>query len=418
MKTLTIGFVLLSLAIHAQSVPPKKSVSETARSGSATKEPSPAVGDAKAKSEVKVSDEEGVNEGPAAKNEKREAAVTSIEPEALLGFEHYAPQLQQLIRDALALTKLNLTYTFGASNPKQGGMDCSGTIWYLLNGAGLKGVPRQSNEMAGWVQSNTLLHRTPTADSLKHPEFSALQPGDLLFWTGTYETAPRKIPVTHVMLYLGKLKKSGRAVVFGASDGRVYQGERRTGVSVFDFSLPSAGGTSSFYGYGLIPGVGRIAVKPAMPAPAEPIVAKASTTPVKAPVPVPGITNAASKLVANEDIRPAVVPETKPASTAMTNAQPPPTVRYTTRDEPPATTGNASKSKTASASAAAPLTAAKPKAVAQSSSSTSKAKASTTTKPATTKNKAAPPPPPPTPQEQLSKAAKKIGNSFKELFSN
>jgi len=230
------------------------------------------------------------------------------------------------------------------------------------------------------------------------------------------ETAPRKIPVTHVMLYLGKLKKSGKAVVFGASDGRVYQGERRTGVSVFDFSLPSAGGTSSFYGYGSIPGVGRIVVKPAMPAPAEPIVTKASTIPVKEPV--PGITNAASKPVANEDIRPAVVPETKPASTAMTNAQPPPTVRYTTRDEPPATTGNASKSKTASASAAAPLTAAKPEAVAQSSSSTSKAKASTTTKPATTKKKAAAPPPAPTPQEQLSKAAKKIGNSFKELFSN
>lgn len=34
------------------------------------------------------------------------------------------------------------------------------------------------------------------------------------------------------------LKKSGRPLVFGASDGRVYQGERRTGVSIFDLSLP------------------------------------------------------------------------------------------------------------------------------------------------------------------------------------
>ena len=409
MKTLTIGFVLLSLAIHAQSVPPMKPISSTTQSSSATKESSPAVGEAKAKSEMKVSDEEGVNEGPAAKNEKREAVVASIEPEALAGFEHYAPQLQQLIRDALALTKLNLTYTFGASNPKQGGMDCSGTIWYLLNSAGLKGVPRQSNEMAGWVQSNTLLHRTPTADSLKHPEFSALQPGDLLFWSGTYETAPRKIPVTHVMLYLGKLKKSGRAVVFGASDGRVYQGERRTGVSVFDFSLPSAGGTSSFYGYGLIPGVGRIAVK--VPTPPEPIVAKVSTTPVKESM--NEITNATSKSAVKEDIRPAVVPEAKPATAATPNAQPSAAVRYTTRDEPPATI---SKPKTASAATTASSTSAKPKSVAQSSPSTSKAKTktTTTTKPATTKKKA----PPPTPQEQLSKAAKKIGNSFKELFSN
>jgi len=409
MKSLTIGFVLLSLAIHAQSVPPKKSISGTARSSSATKEPSPAVGEAKAKSEVKVGEEVEVNEGPSAKNEKREAAVTSIEPEALVGFEHYAPQLQQLIREALALTKLNLTYTFGASNPKQGGMDCSGTIWYLLTNAGLKSVPRQSNEMAGWVQSNTLLHRTLTATSLKDPEFAALQPGDLLFWTGTYVTSPRKIPVTHVMLYLGKLKKSGRAVVFGASDGRVYQGERRTGVSVFDFSLPSAGSTSAFYGYGLIPGVGRISVKPVTPPPAEPIVAKTSAPPVTE------ISDAVSKPVTNEDIRPAVVPKTKPASTAMTDTQPSPAVRYSTRDEPPTTTSSASKPKTTSAAAA---TSSKAKAVAPKPSSTSKTKAKTgtTTKPATPKKKAVAPPP--TPQEQLSKAARKIGSSFKGLFSN
>jgi hypothetical protein len=409
MKTLTIGFVLLSLAIHAQSVPPKKSVPDTTRFSSATKEPSLAVGEPKAKSEVKVSEEEGVNEGPAVKNEKREAVVTSIEVEALVGFEHYAPQLQQLIREALALTKLNLTYTFGASNPKQGGMDCSGTIWYLLTNAGLKSVPRQSNEMAGWVQSNTLLHRTLTATSLKDPEFAALQPGDLLFWTGTYVTSPRKIPVTHVMLYLGKLKKSGRAVVFGASDGRVYQGERRTGVSVFDFSLPSAGSTSAFYGYGLIPGVGRISVKPVTPPPAEPIVAKTSAPPVTE------ISDAASKPVTKEDIRPAVVPKTKPASTAMTDTQPSPAVRYSTRDEPPTTTSSASKPKTTSAAAA---TSSKAKAVAPKPSSTSKTKAKTgtTTKPATPKKKAVVPPP--TPQEQLSKAARKIGSSFKELFSN
>ena len=393
MKTLTIGFVLLSLAIHAQSVPPKKSVSETARSGSATKESSPAVGEAKAKSEVKVSEEEGVNEGPAAKNEKREAAVTSIEPEALLGFEHYAPQLQQLIRNALALTKLNLTYTFGASNPKQGGMDCSGTIWYLLNGAGLKGVPRQSNEMAGWVQSNTLLHRTPTADSLKHPEFSALQPGDLLFWTGTYETAPRKIPVTHVMLYLGKLKKSGRAVVFGASDGRVYQGERRTGVSVFDFSLPSAGGTSSFYGYGLIPGVGRIAVK--VPTPPEPIVVKAAPTPAPAePVRFTEV-NAKPMTAAKEDVRPAVVAEPSAVEKPVVKAKP--AVEVT--------------SKAKSNSKAKPAVTPEPKKATVST----QPKSSVPAKPIVKKKS---PPLPPTPQEQISKAAKKVANSIKGLFSN
>ncbi len=207
-----------------------------------------------------VSKEEAA-EGPSSKDEPRAAAVSSIEPGELEGFEHYAPQVRQLVRDALALTRMNLTYTFGSSDPQRGGMDCSGTIYHLLKEHGFKDVPRQSNEMCGWVQDRTLLHRIEKADSLKHAEFTALQPGDLLFWSGTYEAGPRNIPVTHVMLYLGKMKKTGRPLMFGASDGRVYQGEKRTGVSVFDFNLPKEGSPSKFYGYGMIPGVGRIVHK-------------------------------------------------------------------------------------------------------------------------------------------------------------
>jgi cell wall-associated NlpC family hydrolase len=215
--------------------------------------------------------EDNIAEGPVPPGVKRIAAVSSIEPEELSNFDHYAPQIKQLVRNALELTKLNLTYTFGSADPLQGGMDCSGTIVHLLKGLGMKGVPRQSNEICAWVQDRTLLHRVTTAaDTLKHPQFSALQPGDLLFWSGTYVTAPRKIPVTHVMIYLGKLKKTGKHVVFGASDGRAFQGARRTGVSVFDFSLPRLGSTSEFYGYGLIPAIGKIP----LPEPAPPEIAE------------------------------------------------------------------------------------------------------------------------------------------------
>lgn len=195
---------------------------------------------------------------PPASEGQREAQVSSISPADLEGFDHYAPPIQHLIRSALNLTLLNLTYTFGSSDPKRGGMDCSGTIYHLLHEFGVKDVPRQSNDMAAWVQHKTLLHRITTADTLAHPEFYALRPGDLLFWSGTYDTSPRSIPVTHVMLYLGKLKKDGRHVIFGASDGRSYQGQRRTGVSVFDFSLPKSNSSSPLYGYGMIPGAGRI----------------------------------------------------------------------------------------------------------------------------------------------------------------
>lgn len=214
---------------------------------------------------------EDVTEGPES-GSPRLAAVSSVEPEEIDGFDSYAPQIQALIRKALGLTKQNLTYTFGSADPKRGGMDCSGTIYFLLHDFGFKDVPRSSDEMCGWVQNKTLLHRIQKADSLGHIELSALQPGNLIFWSGTYATAPRKIPVTHVMLYLGKLKKGGKPVVFGASDGRSYQGQRRTGVSVFDFTLPRSGGAAALYGYGLIPGVGKIEVTPA---PVE--VAKAET---------------------------------------------------------------------------------------------------------------------------------------------
>lgn len=186
---------------------------------------------------------------------KKAAAVSSIEVGELEGFENYPPELQTLVRKALALTKMNLRYEFGSANPKAGGMDCSGTMYFLLHETGLDEAPRQSDEICRWVMRKELLYRTEDVRHLGEKSFSALQPGDLLFWTGTYETrSPRELPISHVMLYLGKRKKDGKPVVFGASDGRSYEGQRRNGVSVFDFALPPPGGESAFFGYGPIPG--------------------------------------------------------------------------------------------------------------------------------------------------------------------
>ncbi len=287
------------------------------------------------------------------------AAVSSIAPEELEGFEHYAPQIQQLVRDALALTKLNLTYTFGSAKPRQGGMDCSGTIYYLLNELGLKDVPRQSDQICAWVQKNTLLHRTVTVDSHTHPELAALRPGDLLFWSGTHEASKREIPVTHVMLYLGKLKKTGKPIVFGASDGRSYQSQRRTGVSVFDFAIPSAASKSKLYGYGLIPGAGRIKVE--APKPPQTIV----TAPSKV---VPEKADAAAANEANriETVRRAIVATESSTVTKATPSSPP-------------------------------------------------SAAKTTPKPSPQVKKTAPPPP--TVQEQLNQAAQELGDSLRKVFS-
>ena len=191
-------------------------------------------------------------------HEQHPAAVSTLTSDELAGFDEYPAELQVLIEKALALTHLNLAYTFGGSTPADGGMDCSGTIDYLLTQHGIKGVPRSSDEICEWVREHSGMHLAPDGVELSHDAFSALRPGDLLFWTGTYETMPRKLPVSHIMIYLGTLKKTGKPVVFGASDGRYYAGQRRSGVSVFDFSMPRTGSKAAFYGYGTIPGLVRI----------------------------------------------------------------------------------------------------------------------------------------------------------------
>ena len=182
------------------------------------------------------------------------AVVSTISIEDISGFDQYPKQIQSFVQSCLALTHLELGYLYGSSEPSKGGMDCSGAVYHVLQFQGLHDVPRQSDEMCQWVGKKTQLHLTPTATSFGSEEFDALKPGDLLFWTNTTVTT-RKLPVTHVMIYLGKVKKSGKRIVFGSSDGRSFHGERRSGVSVFDFNLPRPDSTSRFYGYGPTPGL-------------------------------------------------------------------------------------------------------------------------------------------------------------------
>ncbi len=189
------------------------------------------------------------------------AAVSTLNPDELANYDQYPADLQKLIEQALAMTRLNLPYLFGGSTPADGGMDCSGTISYLLTEHGVKGVPRSSDAICDWVRQRSGMHLAPDDVALSDDAFSALRPGDLLFWTGTYDTLPRRLPVSHIMMYLGTLKKSGKPVVFGSSEGRYYGGERRNGVSVFDFSMPRNGSKAAFFGYGTIPGLSRAKVK-------------------------------------------------------------------------------------------------------------------------------------------------------------
>jgi cell wall-associated NlpC family hydrolase len=185
-----------------------------------------------------------------AKNNVPTAITQPIPITQIPEYVTYSAIVQKLILKALRLSQMNLTYLYGSSDPVNKGMDCSGTIYYLLNQITHSDVPRQASEMFTWVKSAAKLYQITNAD-FDSVAFSELKPGDLLFWSGTYKTH-RDPPITHVMLYLGKNQK-GERLMFGASDGRTYQGKKMWGVSVFDFKLPDGKNGSRFVGYGCIP---------------------------------------------------------------------------------------------------------------------------------------------------------------------
>ena len=195
------------------------------------------------------------------------AATASIDPGEIENFDAQPEAVRQLLSAALQLAKGNLTYTYGSADPAAGGMDCSGTIYYLLRQRGFEDIPRSASEQYSWVRGKSRFYAV-LSNKQDTPELAEMRPGDLLFWTGTY-IVDRDPPVTHTMIYLGRRKKDGHRLMVGSSDGRTYDGQRRNGVSVFDFHLPAARSGDAadaataaapdhapdFAGYGPIPGM-------------------------------------------------------------------------------------------------------------------------------------------------------------------
>jgi len=191
--------------------------------------------------------------------QRKGAPNVTVSPEEILDFDANPAKVRQIIEAGLELTKQNLGYTYGSADPANGGMDCSGFIYYVLQQNGFPDVPRDSSQQYVWVRKagnfDAVLSRRE--DSF---ELDALKPGDLLFWRGTY-SIDRDPPITHVMIYLGREKRTKKRVMVGASDGRTYDGKQRFGVSVFDFKLPPPPKTNDgklspvFVGYGQIPGL-------------------------------------------------------------------------------------------------------------------------------------------------------------------
>lgn len=190
---------------------------------------------------------------------KRSHSIATISSSDVVGYENYPSPVRKILDLSLRLTGQNLGYKYGSADPANGGMDCSGFIYYVLTQSGIKDAPRDAREQYIWVRKAgtfqaVLGHSDDTF------ELDALKPGDLLFWSGTYVVA-RDPDITHTMIYVGREKGSNRRIMIGASDGRTYKGQSRNGVSIFDFKVTRSGPKSEdkpgpvFVGYGRIPDV-------------------------------------------------------------------------------------------------------------------------------------------------------------------
>jgi cell wall-associated NlpC family hydrolase len=207
-----------------------------------------------------VAPESSPSASPQSRQRKNGGAPNAtLSPDAVKGFEDNPPRVRKLLESALELTARNLDYQYGSADPGNGGMDCSGFVYYVLKQNGLGEVPRDSSQQYVWLRRagkfEPVLSRKEDSFELEN-----LKPGDLLFWTGTY-SIERDPPITHAMIYVGREKKTGARVMVGSSDGRVYQGQSRNGVSVFDFRVERRENADdgklrpTFIGYGHIPGL-------------------------------------------------------------------------------------------------------------------------------------------------------------------
>jgi cell wall-associated NlpC family hydrolase len=155
--------------------------------------------------------------------------------------------VQELRRRAEFLAGKGLTYKFGGDHPSEGGMDCSGTMQFLLKSMGYPDIPRTSYNQYNWLKEKGTLKNVGFFHSSDRA-ISKFRPGDLIFWGGTYNSGHK---VSHVMIYMGK-NRSGKHYIFGAR-GKKVKGLNGSGVDIFEYNPRSTGGR--LIGYGRLPGL-------------------------------------------------------------------------------------------------------------------------------------------------------------------
>ncbi|MDA0767468.1 MAG: NlpC/P60 family protein [Verrucomicrobia bacterium] len=168
------------------------------------------------------------------------------------------PQRLRLVAIALqTVQRFNFNrYLYGSADPSKKAFDCSGAIYYLLRLVDLQ-PPRSSSAQYDWIRKAGNLVLVPKdTTSIDAAIFDKLNPGDLIFWSGTYKPRDgRTNGVTHVQMYIGRERKDALRVMVGSSDGRSYRGTARCGFGIFDLKLPRAGSKARLVAFGTPPGL-------------------------------------------------------------------------------------------------------------------------------------------------------------------
>lgn len=168
----------------------------------------------------------------------------------LFGGSEPSPEMRQLVTVIRAraerIASFGLTYKFGGDHPTEGGMDCSGTMKFMLDDIGFSSMPPTSYHQYEWLKKNRTLHHTKTIPASMGGR-KGINPGDLIFWGGTYDSGHK---VSHVMIYLGQ-SGDGTHYMFGAR-GKKKKGLFGAGVDIFELS---SGYQKNLVGYGSLPGV-------------------------------------------------------------------------------------------------------------------------------------------------------------------
>ena len=174
---------------------------------------------------------------------------------------NYSPEVRKIVDLSLDLAGRNLSYKYVSADPKNGGMDSSGFIFYVLTQAGVNDVPRDAREQYIWVRKAGNFQAV-LAQHDETFELDGLKPGDLLFWASNYGVS-QDPDITQTMIYLGREKGTNHRLMVGASEKRSTKEQKKSGVGVFEFKVGQPPPKKSneerapfFVGYGTVPGTG------------------------------------------------------------------------------------------------------------------------------------------------------------------